>query len=91
MYEETLEESMQEIVKMFDNKKHEEFKNCAHGIKGSSAYIGAGRIHYVCYFIQENFVNKHLDNELEFYPCLVEAAIEFKTYSRKIMEKFEGK
>ena len=89
-YEETLEENMTKIVAEYDGKNHEAFKTIAHSIKGTSAYIGAGRLHYVCYFIQENFVQKHLDHELEFYPSLVEAAIEFKICSRKLLAEHNG-
>lgn len=47
----TLNESMKKIVKPYDENKHEEVKDIAHGLKGSSGYIGAGKLHYVCYFI----------------------------------------
>ena len=89
-YEESLVEQMEKIIVEYDAKNHEGFKTIAHSIKGSSTYIGAGRLHYVCYFIQENFVQKHLDHELEFYPSLVEAAIEFKIHSRKMLAENDG-
>jgi len=57
----TLTDHMKKIVEPYDNKNHEEVKDLAHGLKGASGYIGAGRLHYVCYFIQENFVYGHLD------------------------------
>jgi HPt (histidine-containing phosphotransfer) domain-containing protein len=87
----TLTEQMKKIVEPYDNLKYEEVKDVAHGLKGASGYIGAGRLHYVCYFIQENFVYNRLEKEIEFYPSLVEAAIEFKTHSRMLIEKNQGK
>ena len=86
----TLNEHMKNIVEPYDNLKYQEVKNLAHGLKGASGYIGAGRLHYVCYFIQENFVYGNLEKEMEFYPSLVEAAIEFKTHSRMLIEKNKG-
>ena len=65
-------------------------KDQAHSLKGASGYIGASRLHYVCYFIQEHFVYNRFDKMIEYYPSLVEAAIEFKLYSRKIIHKFKG-
>lgn len=82
---------MKDIVARYDNQEYEEFKNIAHSLKGSCGYVGAGKLHYACYFIQENFVLKKYDKEMEFYPSLVEAAIEFKTYSRSLIEKYHGK
>ena len=87
----TLIDHMTKIVEPYDGSKHEEVKDLAHGLKGASGYIGAGRLHYVCYFIQENYVYGNLEKELEYYPSLVEAAIEFKTHSRMLIEKHNGK
>ena len=57
----------------------------AHKIKGGSGYIGAGRLYYACYFIQEHYVYKKHSLMLEYYPTLVEAAIEFRLESRKLI------
>ena len=87
----TLNQTMKNIILPFEQKKYEEMKNLAHSLKGASGYIGASRIHYACYFIQEHFVFERYDKMLEYYPSLVEAAIEFKIHSRKIIAKFKGK
>lgn len=47
----TLNDHMKNIVKEYDEKNHKKFKDLAHGVKGASGYIGASRLHYVCYFI----------------------------------------
>ena len=60
-------------------------KEQAHSLKGASGYIGAGRIHYACYFIQEaHQINNHR-KMLEKYQTLVEAVIEFKLESRRLI------
>ena len=78
----TLNKVMKNIIEPFETKDYKNMKEQAHILKGASGYIGAGRIHYVCYYIQESFYFKKFDRMLEYYPSLVEAAIEFKIYSR---------
>ena len=60
-------------------------KNDAHSLKGASGYIGAGHLHYACYYIQEHFMFQRYQDMLEYYPTLVEAAVEFRIYSRKLL------
>ena len=57
----------------------------AHSLKGACGYVGASRLHYSCYYIQEAHHLKQFDKMVEKYPRLVETAIEFKRYSRKIL------
>lgn len=47
---------MEDIARDIDKGDYQEYKNDAHSLKGASGYIGAGHIHYACYFIQENFL-----------------------------------
>ena len=60
-------------------------------LKGSSSYIGASNVHYMSYFIQENFEYKNIDKMWAYYPGLIEACIQFRTYSRTIIAKRESK
>ena len=77
---------MANIAKLnWDNMEHLKLKDLAHSLKGSSAYVGASRIHYACYFIQELYINNKYKEMVNHYPNLVEAAIEFRLYSRKIL------
>ena len=87
----TLNPTMKNIIVPYEQKNYQEMKDLAHSLKGASGYIGASRLHYVCYFIQEHFVFQRLDKMVEYYPSLVEAAIEFKIYSRQIIAKFKSK
>ena len=73
---------MKDIIKPFEERNHQVIKDLAHQLKGSSGYIAASKLHYVCYFIQEMFLKKKYQRQETFYPNLVEAAIEFKIYSR---------
>lgn len=63
----------------------------AHSLKGACGYVGASRMHYACYFIQEAFQRGQTHLMLEKYPRLVETVIEFKRYSRRILAEHKGK
>ena len=78
----TLTKTMTDIVDAYDAKNYKQLKDLAHALKGACAYIGAGRLHYVCFFMQEHYVFERYEKVVEMYPSLVEAAIEFKVYSR---------
>ena len=47
----TLNKVLKDMVTAFDNVDYIQMKDLAHTLKGASAYIGASRLHYVCYFI----------------------------------------
>lgn len=57
-------------------------KNDAHSLKGASGYICASHVYYCCYFIQEHYVFNRYKEMLEYYPTLVEAAVELRVYTR---------
>ena len=75
------------MVTAYDNLDYKKLMDEAHSVKGASAYVGASRLHYMCYFIQEHHHFKKWDKMLEYYPSFIEAAIEFKVTSRKLIAK----
>jgi len=52
----SLNQTMKDIVPAYENQDYQQMKSLAHSLKGASAYIGASRLHYMCYYIQEHFV-----------------------------------
>ena len=72
----------------FDSKNYRMMKDQAHALKGACAYIGASRLHYVCFFMQEHFICERYEKIVEMYPSLIEAAIEFKLYSRQLLANY---
>jgi HPt (histidine-containing phosphotransfer) domain-containing protein len=68
---------LRDMVSAYDTDDHAKFKAHAHSLKGASAYIGASRLHYMCYFVQHYYVEDNYDKMMEYYPSLVETAIEF--------------
>ena len=65
-------------------------KNAAHSLKGASGYVGAGRVHYACYYIQKAYNSKNYEKMESYYPLIVEACIEYKRYSRKFIAQESG-
>ena len=41
----------------------------------------------MCYFIQDHYLKDEFSKMMEYYPSMIEAAIEFKVASRKILAK----
>ena len=87
----TLNDNMAKMTERYDAKDYTALEEQAHGLKGASAYIGASRLHYACYFVQQHYEYERFEKQLECYPALIEAAIEFKTHSRKIIAEDKGK
>ena len=81
----TLNQCMSQVAEGIKKQDYMKIKNGVHMLKGATGYVGAGRLHYVCYHIQ----NAHLNNDLQkmraYYPLLVEKCIEFKRFSRKYL------
>ena len=63
----------------------------ANKLQGSSAYIGAGKVHYACYYIQAVCAAKNYQAVEDYYPLLIEACIEFKRFSRKFLAEHHSK
>ena len=60
-------------------------------IKGASSYIGACHLHYVGFYIQDHYHKKKYQKMIDYYPSLVESAIEYKKYSKEILAKYKNK
>ena len=42
---------MENLIVAYDNLKYNEMKDLAHTLKGTSSYIGAGKLSYACYYV----------------------------------------
>ena len=73
---------MEQIAIAVDNNDLLKMMNDAHQLKSPAGYIGASRIHYACYFIQEHYMYKRYADMMEYYPTLLEAAVQFRVLSR---------
>ena len=63
----------------------ESINEAAQSLQSTSGFIGAGRLYYACHYIQEAYSAGDIDRMMSYYPILVEAAIEFKRYSRRFL------
>lgn len=86
-----LHPNLKELAAQVEKGDYLQMKNKAHMLKGASGYVAAGPVHYCCYQIQDNYNQSNYDKMLAYYPSLVEAALDFKVYSRKIIAEHKGK
>ena len=63
----------------------------AHSLKGNSGYIGAAKLHYVCYYIQKAYIDNDYEAMADFYPLLIETAIEVRFQVRVILARVDSK
>ena len=87
----SLTQCMTQVKNAVEQEDYKKMKEGAHSLKGSSGYIGASHLHYACYFIQEHFLFERPAQMMEYYPTLIEAAVEFRVYSRRIIAEYKGK
>ena len=57
----------------------------------TSGVIRAGFLYYATCYISDAYKQKSFKQMIEYYPFLVEAAIQFKRFSRKFLAKYKSK
>ena len=82
---------LEALAQAVEEKDYPKMKSKAHSLKGASGYIGASCLHYSCYHIQDQFINGKYEKMLDYYPLLIESAIDFKIESRKILAEHNSK
>lgn len=78
----TLVPTLKDLAIAYDKKDYPQIKNKAHALKGATGYVGASRVHYCCWRIQELFTAENYEEMMEYYPSLIEYCLEFKVYAR---------
>ena len=81
----SLNPSLEALAQAVEDLDYPKMKSKAHSLKGASGYIGASCLHYSCYHIQDQFMAGNYEGMLDYYPLLIESAIDFKIESRKIL------
>ena len=87
----SLVSTMAQVADGLNTKDWAKMKQGAHQLKGTSGYVGAGRMHYVCYHIQHAYHMNDFQTMIDYYPFLVEYCIEFKRFSRRYLAELKGK
>ena len=86
----SLNDCLYQLSEAIDQDDLEKLYRGFHTLKGASRYIGAGRIHLACYFMEEAHREKDKLKLQQAYPLLVEICIEFKRYARKFIADYKN-
>jgi HPt (histidine-containing phosphotransfer) domain-containing protein len=81
---------LEKLAVEIQKRDWEQFKFQAHALKGPAGYIGASRLHYSCYYIQKAYAESDYQTMIDFYPLVIESAIELRYHLRKVLAKYEG-
>ena len=60
-------------------------------LKGASGLVGAGRIHYTCYYIEQAYRDNKVFKLQDYHPLLIEEYIRFYQQVTKLPDSFSGK
>ena len=91
MEEMSINRTIEQINDALDTKNWAKMKNATHTLKGSSGYIGAGYLYYACVYIMQAYGEKNFIGMAMYYPLLVEAVIQYKRFSRRLIAEYNGK
>ena len=86
----TLNQCMSQVAEGVNLQDNAKIKMGVHMLKGATGYVGAGRLHYICYHIQHAFHKNDFQKMRDYYPLLVEKCIEFKRFSRKYLASLKS-
>lgn len=75
------------ITDAVNEQDFDKMKAKIHNMKGACGYVGASRLHYVCAFIQEEYLKGNFKKMLDHYPRLIESIIEYRRYSRRLLSE----
>ena len=66
------------------------FRDEAHSLKGASSYLAAGKVFCICYKLQQAYDQKQYEEEMSYYPQLIEEIIHLRVTMRKILSSKKG-
>lgn len=75
----------------FPAKDWDQVKFVVHAIKGPASFIGASRLHYACYYIRKAHLDQDIDGIIDYYPFLIEAAIEVRYHVAHCLAKLQNR
>jgi HPt (histidine-containing phosphotransfer) domain-containing protein len=81
----SLDPNIKDIAEALDCRDFNKMKSKVHNLKGACGYVGASRVHYACYWIQDAHFHGQVQEMIDLYPKLIEASVEFKRYSRQVL------
>ena len=84
----SLNECISQLKEGIENNDDEKLYQGYHTLKSASGYIGAGKVHFACYFIQEAQRLKDTEKLMFSYQLLLEICIEFRFYTKKFIAEY---
>lgn len=81
----TLITHLNQITLAMDSQNMSKLNQSCHALKASAGYIGAGLIHYDCYFMQDFYAKKDYNSMRQRYSRLIENSCEFISFSKEFM------
>lgn len=69
----------------FEKENWNKFREIAHSLKGSSGYVGAGRIQYDCFHIQDFHYKNEIAQMKLIYNRMIENVIDFINFTKKYL------
>ena len=79
------------LAKGMNTRNFTQIKNIICTINNEYVVVGASRLHYACYHMQCAYNNQQYAKMIGIYPKIVEAIIEFKRVSGKLISDFKSK
>lgn len=80
-----------QLAREVSQKDWDQIKFFVHALKGPAGYIGASRLHYACYYMQKAHSDSDFDAMIDYYPLLVETAIEVRKHVYEYLAKSQGR
>lgn len=74
-----------------DNRSWLPMEEAAHKLKSPAAYIGASRVQYSCFMIMKLFRMDDYQGMLDYYPLVIESAIELRVQLRYYIAECKSK
>ena len=76
------------MANLINDKDWSEIRNLSQMLKSACGYVGAGRLYYICHYIYEVVKASQFELIPALYQKLVEESIEYKRYSRKLLNDY---
>ena len=87
----SLSSCLSQITDARNRQDWQAMKAAAHSLKGASGYVGAGRVHYACYYIQKAYNANDCEGMATYYQLVVEACLEYKRFARQYLAQAKSK
>ena len=81
---------MKRIAGATNTQDWQELHSIVNELREASGAIGASKVHYACFYIQEAYAENDFQEMFKCYPLLVEAIIELKRYLRRFLCEYRA-